>query len=115
MPKRRKNRGDNPSEKQALPGSADKQKVPSAKEIELWLIQRLSTRLHIPADDIEVQQPFTRYGLGSIEAIDLTADLEDWLGRRLPAALAWDYPTIASLAEYLGEQSPHVEYQEFVE
>ena len=100
--------------KQPLP-TPDEQKAASAREVAVWLIHWLSTRLHIPPDDINVQQPFTRYGLGSIEMIDLTADLEDWLGGRLPTTLAWDYPTIAILAEYLGEPSVQRKSQEFNE
>ena len=32
------------------------------------------------------------------EAVSFAGDLEEWLGRDLPATLLWDYPTLAALA-----------------
>lgn len=44
-------------------------------------------------------QPLARYGLDSIVALELVADLEDWLGGSLPHTLAWDCPTITAMAQ----------------
>lgn len=103
------------SGQQQFPQSADERKAPSVKEVEIWLINRLSTSLKVSPNDIDVEKPFARYGLGSVEAIVLTQDLEDWIGRRLPATLAWDYPNISTLAKYLGEHAMDIDYQEFIE
>jgi len=51
-------------------------------------------------------QPFTFYGLGSVQAVSLTGDLESSWGRTLSPTLAWDYPTIELLANYLAND-PH--------
>ncbi|UCD43737.1 MAG: AMP-binding protein, partial [Chloroflexota bacterium] len=73
--------------------------------IEAWLIDQIAARVHLPASDIDPREPFTYYGLDSVEAVSLTGDLEIWLGRRLSPTLAWDYPNIKSLARYLAAET----------
>jgi acyl carrier protein len=50
---------------------------------------------------IDIHKPFAYYGLDSLAAVTLSGELETALGRRLPATLAWDYPTISHLARHL--------------
>ncbi|NIA28584.1 MAG: amino acid adenylation domain-containing protein [Actinobacteria bacterium] len=85
--------------KPAVQGTSFKQ-----KEIEDWLIDKVATELKIPVSDIDVKQPFARYGLDSVHATGLAGDLEDWLGRSLSPTLAYDYPTIEALSRYLSHQ-----------
>ncbi len=66
-----------------------------------WLVSQLSETLNLPPAEIDIRQPFASYGLDSAQAVSLTGDLEVWLGRKLSPTLAWDYPTIEQLAEYL--------------
>jgi len=75
------------------------------KEIESWLIEKLSSELNVPVSSIDVTQPFSRYGLDSVRATGLAGDLEEWLGMPLPATLAYDYPTIEALSSYLSADS----------
>lgn len=75
------------------------------KEIERWIINKISTELNIPTADIDVTQPFARYGLDSARATGLAGDLEEWLDCSLPATLAYDYPTIEALSTYLSNDS----------
>ncbi len=76
-------------------------KCQTTEAIQAWLVSRLSERLGVNPSEIDVRQPFTRYGLDSVEATSLSGELEDWLERRLSATLAWDYPTIEALARHL--------------
>ncbi len=73
--------------------------------IEAWLAAQIARRQHLAIGDIDVRQPFVQYGLDSVQAVELTGDLEIYLGRKLSPTLAWDYPTIASLSEYLASDS----------
>ncbi|MBI2838244.1 MAG: SDR family NAD(P)-dependent oxidoreductase [Acidobacteria bacterium] len=75
----------------------------SAADIRAWLVAQLSERLGVPSSEIDNQQPFASYGLSSTEAVVLSGELEDWLGRRLQPTLVWEYPTIEALAGYLAE------------
>jgi acyl carrier protein len=75
----------------------------SVATIEGWLVSQLAERLGLEALEIDVEEDFANYGLNSIEAINLSGDLETMLGRRLPPTLLWDYPNICTLAEYLAD------------
>src|SRR5204862_1965636 len=77
----------------------------SAEEIERWLAEELSAKLKILPSDFDVRQPFTSYGLDSVQMVSLIGDLEEYLGRTLQPTLAWDYPTTETLANYLATDS----------
>lgn len=78
-------------------GQGDRQQ----QRIEAWLLQNIARRLGVQSDRIDVNEPFANYGLDSVQAVQLTADLEDWLGRKLEPTLAYDYPSIRALAHFL--------------
>lgn len=80
---------------------------PTAEDIRTWLLAKFSELLGTSVNDIDVDEPLTSYGLGSIQAVSLTGDLEDWLGLRLPSTLLWDYSSIGALAKYLAEELLH--------
>ncbi|HKA55446.1 MAG TPA: acyl carrier protein [Candidatus Binatia bacterium] len=81
--------------------SEARQADPTAAVIETWLVGQIAELLAVDPQEIDVRQPFASYGLGSAEGVILAGDLEVWLGCSLPATIAWDYPTIESLAHYL--------------
>ena len=76
---------------------------PGAEAIQAWLVSKLSELLGIEANEIEVGEPFASYGLGSTELVGLSGELAEWLGRQLPAELAYECPTIETLARHLAE------------
>lgn len=75
--------------------------TPTAAAIQNWLVSQLSALLAVPPEELDVREPFASYGLGSTELVTLSGELEEWLGRKLSPALAYEYPTIASLSQYL--------------
>ncbi len=79
--------------------------TPSAPTIQVWLVSKLSELLEIEATEIDVGEPFASYGLGSTELVSLSGDLAQWLGRDLPAELAYEFPTIEALARGLADSS----------
>ncbi|HSR52203.1 MAG TPA: acyl carrier protein [Acidobacteriota bacterium] len=59
------------------------------------------------AGEIDRERDLTEFGLSSIEAVMLSGDLEEWLGRELPDTLVWDHPTVKAIARYVAsEKSP---------
>ena len=83
----------------------------STEAIEKWLVEKLSNLLGVDPREIDVREPFASYGMGSTEAVSLSGELADWLGRKVPADLAYEYPTIKTLARYLSgttDESPSV-------
>jgi acyl carrier protein len=75
-----------------------------AGSIRAWLIARLGEVRGLATDEIDDHEPLTNYGLGSIQAVSMIGELEDWLGRTLPPTLLWDYPTIDELVRHLTEE-----------
>ncbi|MEG3436744.1 hybrid fatty acyl-AMP ligase/type I polyketide synthase [Pannus brasiliensis CCIBt3594] len=74
--------------------------------IESWLRENIARRLGISPRSIDPREPLASYGLDSLSVIRLSAELEDWLGRKLSPTLAYDYPTIEALSAYLsGEET----------
>ncbi len=67
------------------------------------LIEWLSQKLKIPAHQIDPTHAFADYGIDSVMAVELAQDLEEKLGlyQPLEATIAWNFPTIKSLAQYL--------------
>ena len=62
------------------------------------------TRAVIGLDDaspIDETQPLSELGFDSLMALELRNRLESALGRTLSATLAWNYPTVDALVDYL--------------
>ena len=74
---------------------------PSREVIEGWLIDKVAESLQIDPHEIDIEQEFSEYGLDSVEAINISGELENYLECRLSPTLLWDYQNIVSLAEYL--------------
>ena len=85
----------------AVSAEASAPKVVSKKELQQWLVDKISAELHVPIAQIDVTQPFVSYGLDSARATVLAGDLETLLSTKLPPTLVYDYPTIQALAEHL--------------
>jgi acyl carrier protein len=82
----------------------------SVEEIETWLLSHLRERLGPEAEDIDAHLPFSYYGLDSLDAVALAAELEEWLDVPVTPDVAWDHPTAHAVATYLGApQAPVVE------
>ncbi len=77
---------------------------PAVEEVVKWLVAKIAERLGLAEGEIDIQEPFVNYGLDSLQAIRLSAEVEDWLGGRFSPTLAYDYPNIESLAQYLSSQ-----------
>ncbi|MDR3637904.1 MAG: AMP-binding protein, partial [Isosphaeraceae bacterium] len=74
-----------------------------AETIARWLAARIGGPLGLSVDQVDVRKPFAGFGLGSLQAVGLAADLEQWLGRPLSPTLAYEYPTIEALARHLAD------------
>ncbi|MCS7237272.1 MAG: AMP-binding protein [Thermoguttaceae bacterium] len=72
-----------------------------ARQIEETLLGWLVEKGGVDAAEIDRSRPFAEYGLDSLTAVELTERLEQMLNVRLTPTIAWNYPTPASLAEYL--------------
>ena len=77
-----------------------------AERVESWLLTWMVERAAIPPNEVDRNKPFAEYGLDSLTAVELSQQLEDWLGVEVVPTVAWNYPTPATLSKYLaGEAS----------
>ncbi|MCC7383286.1 MAG: SDR family NAD(P)-dependent oxidoreductase [Deltaproteobacteria bacterium] len=56
------------------------------------------------AENLDPRSPFTAFGFGSREAVELAGELESRLGRKLGASLLYEHPSIAALSAFLAGQ-----------
>lgn len=77
----------------------------SLEEIQNWLITHVAGLMRVSPEEVHLQEPFTNFGLNSIDAVSLSGDLEDYLNRPLPATLLWDFPTIETLSRHLSGEA----------
>src|SRR4030095_2313678 len=91
--------------------SASPEKVALIRD---WLAKEIAERMGILPEEIDPKLPFQNFGLDSKEAVNLSGDLETWVGRRLSPTLLWQYPNIEALSNFLGSEasSPEAERQE---
>jgi acyl carrier protein len=95
---------DNAAPAQLLAPAHTQAPMHGEAQIRGWIVHRLARMLGVRPEAIGVDDPLADYGLDSVEAIALSGDLSDHLGRRWPPTLVWDYPTIAELARFLATQ-----------
>jgi acyl carrier protein len=69
--------------------------------IQEWLVDWIAKEANIEKSDVSLDEPFVNFGLGSRQAVILSADLEDWLNKKLDVSVAWEYPTIRELSNFL--------------
>ena len=78
----------------------------SAAEIQAWLVQQIADLVGAAPETIDPRESFDTFGLSSREAVMLSGDLEEWLGRDLSPTLVYEHPTLAQLAQALGAANP---------
>ncbi|MFF9785276.1 Acyl carrier protein [Streptomyces sp. SceaMP-e96] len=75
-------------------------------EIRQWLAERLAAHLGQEIHEIRPDVLMAEYGLDSLHAVSLIAEIEDRWELALDAAVAWEFPTVARLAEFLAAEIP---------
>lgn len=66
-------------------------------DLTTWFRRKLSERIAVPAERIDLDRPLETIGLDSMEAVELTAEIEAELGRAVDPTALWDYPTATAL------------------
>jgi acyl-CoA synthetase (AMP-forming)/AMP-acid ligase II/acyl carrier protein len=74
----------------------------SAGDVRDWLVRLFAAGMNVPPTEIDPAEPFARYGLDSLTAVNLLLDITAVSGD-LPQTVLWDYPTLDALARYLAE------------
>ncbi|MGE2835896.1 acyltransferase domain-containing protein [Mycobacterium sp. SMC-4] len=66
-----------------------------------WLVDYLVTNIGCSPDEIDFDAPLSDLAVGSSDAVVLTGELSEMLGRTISPVEFWQYPTINSLAKFL--------------
>ncbi|MDT5167660.1 MAG: phthiocerol/phenolphthiocerol synthesis type-I polyketide synthase, partial [Mycobacterium sp.] len=76
-----------------------------------WLVDYLVTNIGCSPDEIDLDAPLNDLAVGSSDAVVLTGELSELLGRPVSPIEFWQYPTVDALARFLtgGEVEPAVE------
>jgi polyketide synthase 13 len=77
-------------------------------ELRQWLREWVGKAVGRPADEIDESVPMVELGLSSRDAVAMAADVEDMTGVTLSVAVAFQHPTIESLATRIIEGEPEV-------
>lgn len=78
----------------------------TVSELREWLRQWVSDTTGLPVDQVSDDRPMEEFGLSSRDAVALSGDIEDKTGIILTATVAYQHPTIASLAKRVIEGDP---------
>ena len=71
------------------------------RKIEAWLIQWLALKTGTDATQISPHASMDELGLDSFISVEMSGEIEDWLGVRLTPEVAFEYPSPDKLAGYL--------------
>jgi polyketide synthase 13 len=77
-------------------------------ELRQWLREWVGKAVGRPAHEIDESVPMVELGLSSRDAVAMAADIEDVTGVTLSVAVAFQHPTIESLATRIVEGEPEV-------
>jgi len=79
----------------------------TTNEVRHWLVNQISKIKKMDASKIDPDQPFSTYGLTSLDAVGLTGDLSELLGLEISPTTPYDHPTINLLIESLYQEKDH--------
>lgn len=77
----------------------------TSDEIRNWLTGYLAEVVDVDAESIGMECSFDQLGLDSAAAVDMTLQLEDWLGFEIDPTLPYEFRTIAAISEKLEQES----------
>ncbi|MEV0695764.1 acyl carrier protein [Streptomyces sp. NPDC050388] len=78
--------------------------TPTAESLARWLTDCVATHLERPVDTIDPTVPLSNYGLDSLHALSVIAELEDHLDISVDPTVMWDNPTVDALSKALAEE-----------
>lgn len=73
-----------------------------------WLSNKLISNFQLERSGIDPDRDFSAYGLDSLNAVNMVGEIEQWIGKELPATALWDYTTIRLLAEFVQKEAAAV-------
>lgn len=72
-------------------------------EIRDWLVAAVAQRTRLPSAGIQADEPLYRYGIDSLERVNLAYELERWIGFEVDEATLANLETIDEVAAHLAK------------
>jgi acyl carrier protein len=104
---------DPPGMMRNLLGAQLKMQSLTAEDIQDWLVAQISGQLNVYPDEIDPQAPFSRYGLSSLQAMEIATLGNEQLGLALSPLTLWNFPNVESLAQFLAEELARSDIERF--
>lgn len=73
----------------------------SLTDIQDWIAEQVGAHIAIDADDVEVDKPFSQYGVSSVQAMTIAQEGKQRFGIEISPLVMWNCPTIASLSAHI--------------
>ena len=74
----------------------------SIEEIEIWMQRKVAYILGVYPDEIDIEGGFLDLGLDSVTGLELTTELEDWVGSPIAPTFLGEHDSIRAVARALG-------------
>jgi acyl-CoA synthetase (AMP-forming)/AMP-acid ligase II/3-oxoacyl-(acyl-carrier-protein) synthase/acyl carrier protein len=81
--------------------TTDREAAIKAKNIRQWLEQWLQQRLRLSESDLAAEKTFAEYGMTSMQAVELSADIETFLQVTIDNTVVYNFPTPSALVTHL--------------
>jgi phthiocerol/phenolphthiocerol synthesis type-I polyketide synthase A len=78
-------------------------------ELRRWLVDYLITNIDCDPNEVDPDSSFSDLGVGSRDAVVLSGELAELLGRSVSPVEFWEHPTINALVEYLTASEPEIQ------
>jgi acyl carrier protein len=76
------------------------------EELKHWLVDYLVTNIGCSPNGVDFEASLKELGVGSSDAVVLSGELSELLGRPVSPLEFWQHPTINALAQFLTESEP---------
>ncbi|MCE7068126.1 acyl carrier protein [Dyadobacter sp. CY326] len=72
-------------------------------EISDWIIERIAHHAQLPSSEITANTEIASLRIDSLLMVNITSELEEWLGMELSPSIFWEMGTIAATTEWILE------------
>lgn len=75
----------------------------SLGDIKTFLANELARLIEIDPSEIDSNVAFDRFGLDSTQAVEMSDNISNWVGKEVDPTILYDFSTINALSEHLLE------------
>ena len=76
----------------------------SLSDIQNWIAEQVGMHIGVEADEVDLDTPFSQYGLCSVQAMSIAIAGKQRFGIEISPLIMWNFPTIASLSSHIAEE-----------